>query len=198
MMQFPAVHIWNRLRVCTLRGSASVLFLALFMVWAESAPAEMSGSDYQSQAARLSEEERERMRAQLAEEIEAERARAAEADRRARAEAEALAAARAARPLGERLTEDRCGSCHDPAELTAVRHGWLGWNATILRMSWINGASLQRGERQVIAGHLAARSAGGRSQALLEWGILAAASSAIFVLLRFLARRRARRIRDGA
>jgi hypothetical protein len=50
----------------------------------------------------------------------------------------------------------------------------------------------------VIAGHLAARSAGGRSQALLEWGILAAASSAIIVLLRFLARRKARRIRDGA
>jgi hypothetical protein len=74
------------------------------------------------------------------------------------AEAEAAArdqAARAARPPGERLLEARCLSCHDRPQIDAQPHGAVMWWATVLRMEWLNGATLHRGERAALVAHLA-------------------------------------------
>lgn len=132
------------------------------------ARAEMAGEDYQTEADSLSPEDREAARQRLAGQIALERARAEDAARKAEAEAEARAAARALRPPGEQLVEARCLTCHDRHQIDAAELGPLGWNITVLRMQWLNGAELQSGERRVIASHLAAADKG---RAAMEWGL---------------------------
>ncbi|MFN3973089.1 MAG: hypothetical protein ACK4L4_17270 [Gemmobacter sp.] len=117
----------------------------------------MDAEAYQTEAGALTETERAAMRARLAAEIAAERAREEEARRAAQAEAERIAAARAARPLGERLVEARCLTCHDAGQIDRTALGVPGWTVTVLRMAWLNGARLEPGERRLIARHLAAR-----------------------------------------
>lgn len=133
------------------------------------ARAEMAGDDYQTEAGSLTVEEREAARARLAAEIAAERARAEQAALEAQVAAEALAAARAARPLGEKLVEARCLTCHDTRQIDSADFGLIGWNITVLRMEFLNGATLQQGERGVIVAYLSARSPG---RAVLEWGLV--------------------------
>lgn len=119
--------------------------------------AEMDAEAYQTEAGALSEAERAAMRARLAAGIAAERAREQEARRAAQAEAERIATERAARPLGERLVEARCLTCHDAGQIDRTALGGPGWTVTVLRMEWLNGARLQPGERTAIVAHLAAR-----------------------------------------
>lgn len=138
--------------------------------------AEMAGDDYQTEAGSLSPEERDAAPARLAAEIEAERARAEDAARKAQAEAEARAAARAARPLGERLVEARCLTCHDTRQIDAAGYGTIGWTVTVMRMEFLNGVTLQSGERGVIVSHLSARSQG---RATLEWALVIMAAAAL-------------------
>ncbi|MDZ7709745.1 MAG: hypothetical protein U5K36_06415 [Roseovarius sp.] len=150
----------------------------LCVMFALPARAEMASDDYQTEAGSLSPEEREAARQRLAERIAAERARAEDAAQKAQAEAEARAAARAARPLGEKLVEARCLTCHDRPQIDAAEFGPLGWNITVLRMQWLNGAELKSGDRRVIVSHLAAASQG---RAVLEWGLAVLSGLALLV-----------------
>ena len=138
---------------------ASLVTLAAFLM-AASVFAEMAGEDYQTDAGALSAEERAAVRARLAEEIAAERARAEETARAAATEARRREAEWAARPLGDRLVETRCLTCHDEGQIDAARFGTLGWTMTVLRMDLLNGAKLERGERSEIVRHLADRNPG--------------------------------------
>lgn len=119
--------------------------------------AELDASAYQTEAEALTELERAEMRARLAAEIDAERAREDVARLAAQAEADRLDAERAARPLGERLVEARCLTCHDAGQIDRTALGAPGWTVTVVRMEWLNGARLEPGERAVIVAHLAAR-----------------------------------------
>ncbi|MCC6008916.1 MAG: hypothetical protein JJU40_14750 [Rhodobacteraceae bacterium] len=112
--------------------------------------------DFETEMGVLPPDEAAEVRALVAAEIAAERARDEAARQAAHAEAERIAAERAARPLGERLVEARCLSCHDAAQIADARLGTPGWTVTVLRMEWLNGARLEPGERAVIVAHLAA------------------------------------------
>lgn len=168
------------------------LWPVLWLLLALPLQAEMASDEYQTDAGAMSAEEREAARQRLADQIAAERARAEEAVRRAREEAERAAAQRAAQPLGERLIEARCLSCHDRRQIDAARFGPIGWTFTALRMQVLNGASLQPGERQVVVAHLAARSP---ERAAREWTLAALSFLVLigsFVGLRIWLRRRLR------
>ena len=141
--------------------------------------AEMAGDEYQTGAGALTEEELASSRARLSEEIAAERARAEDARRRAEAEAERVAAQRAARPLGERLVDMRCLTCHDEEQIAQATFGTPGWTLTVMRMEWLNGARLESGERSEIVAHLAARHPErNRSEWVMVMGGVAAAALA--------------------
>lgn len=150
------------------------VFAALLLAAAlQPAFAEMSAGEYQPGARRLTpaqraeEEERIRQERQRAETVEREQA--------ARAGQARLAdeARLAARPLGVRLIESRCGVCHGPEFLRQHRYGWLGWWAVLLRMQYVNGASFEAGERRVIVAHLAANHSAGALRTALEWAAAA-------------------------
>lgn len=159
---------------------ASLAVLAPFLM---AAPlfAEMAGEDYQTDAGALSADERAAVRARLAEEIAGERARVEEAAKAAAAEVRRREAEWAAQPLGDRLVETRCLTCHDQAQIDAAEFGTLGWTMTVLRMDLLNGARLEHGERSEIVRHLADRNPG-RSR--WEWtaaviaGVTAAGAAA--------------------
>jgi hypothetical protein len=142
--------------------------------------AEMSSDEYQTGEQRLSPDERDRQaqriqqERELAEVIAREREALAE---RARREEQARLAAR---PLGVRLVESRCGVCHGPDYLHERRYGWLGWWSVVLRMQYVNGARFEAGERRVIVTHLARSQPAGSLLQVLEW---AAACAALALLL---------------
>lgn len=171
-----------------LRAACLALVLALAP---GPAPAELDAEAYETEAGALTEAERAAMRARLAAEIAAEQARAEEARLAAAREAARIEAERAARPLGERLLEARCLTCHDAGQIDRIAQGSLGWTATVLRMEWLNGARLDAGERGAIVAHLAARHPG-RSRA--EWAaVIAAGVLAALVACGASLRRRAKR-----
>jgi len=123
----------------------------------------------------LSPEEQAERRAKVQRQVEqarqreAERARQAEAARRA--EEERLAA----RPFPVRLTEKRCLTCHVASNLQDNPQTRLGWEITILRMSWFQGAELEAGDRKVIAEHLAKMYPAPAFRRYLEYLLLALA-----------------------
>lgn len=137
-----------------LRGVILGTALVLMPLGAASEP---NADAYQTEAGALTQAERAAMRARLAAEIEEERAREEGARRMAQAEAERIEAERATRPLGVRLVEARCLTCHDAGQIDRTALGAPGWTVTVLRMEWLNGAVLEPGERGVIVEHLAAR-----------------------------------------
>lgn len=104
-----------------------------------------------------------------AERFEYERRMAEEAARR---EEEARLAAR---PLGVRLVERRCGPCHDADFLGSRRYGRPGWWATVLRMEWFNGARFEAGERGTTVMHLATTQPASPARMAVEWGLTALA-----------------------
>lgn len=171
---------------------AKVLML-LCLLAAAPTHAEMSGADYESGAGALSVDEREALRRKLADEIAAERARAAAAAAQEAAAATAEAARLARRPLGERLVEARCRSCHDTETLRRTARGWLGWYATVLRMQWINGAETARTERAEIVSWLVKANPASRLRIWTEWvvalGALGAGGLAVRVGLTLWGRR---------
>ena len=123
---------------------------------------------------------------------ERERAEAAERQREAAAEqARREAQARlAARPLGVRLVESRCGACHGPEALRDHRYTRLGWWSVLLRMEYVNGARFEAGERGVIVAHLADSQSAGSIRAAAEWGAALAAVGLLAVAGWRLRRRR--------
>ncbi|MFN4101643.1 MAG: hypothetical protein ACK4GT_17915, partial [Pararhodobacter sp.] len=138
--------------------------------------AEPDAESYQTGAGALTAPERAEMRARLAAEIAVERAREEAARRASEAEAERVATERAARPLGERLVEARCLTCHDAGQIDRIAYGTPGWTVTVARMEWLNGASLEPGERAVIVAHLAARHP---DRNRVEWTLLTAMAAVI-------------------
>ncbi|MGY6535274.1 MAG: hypothetical protein ACXIVG_08020 [Pararhodobacter sp.] len=146
------------------------------------APALNAGTDwgdFETEMGVLPPEEAAEVRARVAAEIAAERAREEAAREAAFTEAERIATERAARPLGERLVEARCLSCHDAGQITQTALGTPGWTITVLRMKWLNGARLEPGERAVIVTHLAAPHP---ERNRYEWAWLIAAGGLIVTL----------------
>ncbi len=137
--------------------------------------AEMSGEEYESGARRLTPAQR----AQEAERIRQERERAEALERERQAQEEKARrdeqARLAARPLGVRLVEARCGACHGPEHLRDHRYGWLGWWSVLLRMEYVNGAHFEAGERGVVVDHLVASRPASGARLALEWFAAAAA-----------------------
>lgn len=167
--------------------------LVLTLCIAISSWAEMEGDAYTPEGVLDA-----RTRDLLRERIQAERAAEAERDalRQAAAQEEQarLAAEAARRPYPERLFEARCGLCHAPEQLVAIRHTWLGWQAVIARMRWLNGAPLSQAESNVLARHLAQHQGARGVAALLEWlGLLGAALA--LALIPWLGWRKLRRRR---
>ncbi len=117
--------------------------------------AEMSGDDYRSPSVLSSPQER----ARVAEELEVERQRMVlEAEQRQKAQAIAMALQRQReqqRPLGERLLDEKCTSCHSLGIVKSQNRSGLGWRWTVERMRWWHGVSFEKGEAGVIAQHLA-------------------------------------------
>jgi len=114
----------------------------------------MCAGEYQSGSRRLSPAERAREMQRIEQECEREAQR--ERERRAQEEQaqQARAAALAARPLGVRLVEARCGVCHPSDYFESRGRTYLGWWATVLRMEVFNGARIEAGERVPIVAHL--------------------------------------------
>ncbi len=113
--------------------------------------------DFETETGVLPSDEAAEIRARIRAEIAADRAREDEERRVAQAEAERISVARAARPLGERLVEIRCLTCHDARQIEGTTLGRPGWTITVVRMEWLNGARLEPGDRAAIIAHLAAR-----------------------------------------
>ncbi|SFC51328.1 hypothetical protein SAMN05660443_2920 [Marinospirillum celere] len=96
-------------------------------------------------------QQREAVQRQIEEARQREAQRAQKAEQARQAEAERLAA----RPYPVRLTEKRCLTCHSINNLEENPQTRLGWELTVLRMDWFQGAQLERGDRKVLAQYLA-------------------------------------------
>lgn len=154
------VCIRRRLGYCVLAACSAALAARAEMEDREYAPTEAVGSTQILQQRRIEIEIETREAARR----EAE-ARAAEAATR-----HARVAQRAARLHAEQLMEARCETaCHGYGRLAANRHTWLGWQAVIVRMRWLNGAPLSQAESNVLARHLAERQGVRGLAAWLEW-----------------------------
>ena len=162
------------------------------------ARAEMEDRGYATTSPALDADEAERVRRRIADEVAREAERAHERARRD-AEAERLAAeARAARPLGVRLVEDRCTACHGLERIEATRYGRLSWHFTVVRMRLVNGARLDDGEAWAVAEHLHDVHRASLSWQILEWVALLAVVATPVAILRLSHRRRAARTTVGA
>jgi mono/diheme cytochrome c family protein len=154
---------------------AGALLIAALLAAPTPGAAEMSSDEYESGGRRLTPAQR----AQEAERVrqERERAEALEREREAQAEQQRRdeQARLAARPLGVRLVEARCGACHGPEFLRDHRYGRLGWWSVLLRMEYVNGAHFEAGDRGVIVDHLVASRPASGARLALEWVVAAAA-----------------------
>lgn len=163
--------------------------MVVCMVIVQAAHAEMSGDDYRSPTVLSSPQER----ARVAEELEADRERMArEAERQQEAYAKWLEVERQReqqRPLGERLIDARCTSCHALDVVSAQRMSGLGWRWTVERMRWWHGAALGEGEASVITQHLAQTHGDASSSAWLVAGSGVAMAGFIFGMRRIRGRR---------
>lgn len=157
------------------------------------ARAEMEAGDYQVRESLGSPEEQERARRQIEAEIEAERQRAAERAAAEQADAAAAAARWAALPPDMRRLKTRCTVCHADENYAGKAYGWLGWQAVILRMQWLNGAALEPGDRDALARHLADTRPAPLVWRLIEWLVaLGPPATALALALHWLQRRRRR------
>jgi mono/diheme cytochrome c family protein len=163
----------------------------LVILLALSAPvhAEQGSRQYEPEAAALSAEERARAAAAIAADIE--RARQQQRQRFTEEEQAARDAARAlaSRPIGARLYEQRCLTCHSKEALEPFRAGWLGWTYTTLRMQWINGATFGSGERAAIVSYLSETRAPSIGRQVLEWVAAVAGLAALGGVARTVFRR---------
>lgn len=157
-------------------------FALACLLAAAPAGGEMGDREYAAtetvKSAQILERRKREIEAELrAESRRAEEERAAEEARRLAREAEL-----AARPYGVRLLEARCETvCHGLDRLAQARHGWLGWQAVILRMQHLNGALLDPGDRGDLARHLAAAQPASPGEAALEYAVLPAALAVPFL-----------------
>lgn len=156
------------------RRAGPLLLACLFT--AAPASGEMEDREYESAEAAKPAKVLERRKREIEAELQAEARREEEA--RAAEEAARLAreAELAARPYGVRLLEARCETvCHGLDRFAHTRHGWLGWQAVILRMQHLNGALFDPGERDDLARHLVQTQSASLGEAALEYATLPAA-----------------------
>lgn len=126
-------------------------------------------------------------------EREEERRQLAQQEHEARLRQEAERQRLAARPLGERLIEARCSSCHPPDQVTAGRHTRPVWHFTVARMRYWHGAELTLTEHGVIADHLTETQPAATRRAMAEYALLAVFFAAPFALWLRQRRQRNRR-----
>ncbi|MEW5864095.1 MAG: hypothetical protein AB1773_10965 [Pseudomonadota bacterium] len=151
----------------------------------------MSAGEYQAGSRRLSPAERAREMQRIEEEREREAQRERERRMQEEAAQQARAAALAARPLGVRLVEARCGVCHPPDYFESRGRTYIGWWATVLRMEVFNGARLEAGERAPIVAQLSNSHRATAARQAIEWLLVVlAAAGAGWLVLRLLRRRR--------
>lgn len=128
--------------------------------WLAVSQAAWSGLDIDEylppQESDLNPEEQRKQREAVQQQIEEAREREAQRAKEAEAARKAEEARLAARPFPVRLTEKRCLTCHSISNLEENPQTRLGWELTILRMDWFQGAQLERGDRKILAQHLAA------------------------------------------
>ncbi|HEY0837158.1 MAG TPA: hypothetical protein VGE72_24820 [Azospirillum sp.] len=136
------------------RGETFVLALLLAALSAQPAGAEMDAGQYEVREAVRSDAERAAIERQIAVERAREQARLAEEEARAREDERQRREEEERRPFPERLLAARCTACHASAYFDGKRHGRLGWQAVILRMTQLNGAELAPGERDILVTHL--------------------------------------------
>jgi hypothetical protein len=155
------------------RRAAPVVLVALAcIIAAPQAAGEMEDREYESTEAAMPKREIARRQREIEAEM-LDESRRAEAARAAEETARlARAAELAARPYGIRLLEARCDTvCHGVDRFEQTRHSWLGWQAVILRMQYLNGATLDPGERADLARHLAAAQPASIALAAIEYAI---------------------------
>jgi hypothetical protein len=174
------------------RGLLAALLLGL---WVLQGQAELGGDDYRPSGTISDEAERARVRAEIEAERRREAARAEQAARERAAEQArrqaALAAEAARKPVGERLVEAHCQTCHAPEVIAAVRHTRLGWHLTVLRMRTLHGARIPRQAVRTIVGHLSTVRGAGTDRAAIEYGLaLTAIALPVAGALHLVARRR--------
>ena len=132
-----------------------VLRLLLLACMTSSVFAEMAGDEYQSPGRLRSHLERTK----IEHELEAARQREQQAERlttqQQAEERMRLQQQMQQRPLGARLLDQRCSTCHSVALVQQADRGELGWRWTVERMRWWHGAELQAGEATVLAAFLA-------------------------------------------
>ena len=126
-------------------------------VWLAGQPAtaDIDPAEYQLQSSVRNDQERKRLQA----EFEVDRQKEAALQRRdEEATAQQQAADKAAwdrLPYPVRLTQTRCTLCHEALNYANQRHNRVGWELVMLRMQYVNEATIGAGERSVIAAHLA-------------------------------------------
>ncbi|MBL8485682.1 MAG: hypothetical protein JNK22_01075 [Rhodocyclaceae bacterium] len=158
------------------RAAGTAIALALLI--ASAARADVDPSEYGTRSSLRSEAERQRLQRELS------RERAVEAGRDAERRAEAagrLAAEQArleGRPWPVRLTEARCTACHPATNYSLADHALPGWWMVALRMRFMNDAPVTWGEMRIIARHLAETYPARRETALIEWGLAGGALAA--------------------
>jgi hypothetical protein len=135
------------------------------------AGADIDESAYKAGGAVGSERERQLLQREFAAQRAAEGRQAAAESVAAQQAATAARARAAARPYGERLTEQRCTVCHAAGNYTAKRHTWLYWRLVVARMVWINEAPVAPAERVIIADHLAAVYPAAMDEQTAEYGL---------------------------
>jgi len=154
------------------RALAAALGLGLLTT---AAWAELGSDEYGGRGSSLSEEQRAQLRAEIAADRQREAERALELERAQAAEEvrrqAALAEARARLPPGAVLAETHCTVCHTPEVLAAVRHTWLGWHLTALRMRYLNGARIPFRDLGAIAAHLSRTQGASPLRTLVEYGL---------------------------
>ncbi len=130
--------------------------------------AEMDAAEYTTDKALATPAERQRMEERIRAERQAEAGRAAEREAMLAREGARQAEAAARRPIGERLTAQRCGACHALDSLSRIRHTLPGWQLVIARMRLMHGADIPFAEARIIASHLAAQQAAQGAQRMVE------------------------------
>ncbi|HYH17131.1 MAG TPA: hypothetical protein VD995_00820 [Azospirillum sp.] len=167
--------------------------LALVLASAAPARAEMDAGQYEVKEAVRSAAERVGIERQITIERDREQAGLAEQEARARESEHRRREEDERRPFPERLLTARCTACHASAYFDEKSHGWLGWQAVILRMTHLNGAELAPGERDILVAHLLDRQSPGATRTTVEFALAAGAVLLPAALARGVARHARRR-----
>lgn len=160
------------MRPVKLRPAAVCVLAACCCV--RSAGADIDAAEYETRTHLRDGRSQDRMRRQIEVEREAEARRAAERDDALRQAEAGRLRAEAARPWPERLTEQRCTSCHAARNYLEAAHTAPFWWGVALRMKWVNGAPVGWDELAVIVPQLHAQRPAGGMRAVIEWASIAA------------------------